>query len=41
MSDRYEIRYLPTAEKDLYDIFDYIQQDNLSATPYYSWGSPI
>jgi len=31
MSDLYEIRYLPTAEADLEDIFDYIMQDNPSA----------
>jgi toxin ParE1/3/4 len=31
MSDSYEIRYLPTAEEDLEDIFDYIMLDNPSA----------
>ena len=28
MSSQYEIRYLKTAECDLYGIFDYISQDN-------------
>jgi len=31
MSGLFEIRYLPTAEKDLDDIFDYIMRDNPSA----------
>lgn len=31
MSSQYEIRYLRTAECDLYGIFDYISQDNPSA----------
>jgi toxin ParE1/3/4 len=31
MSGRYEIRYLPTAEADLEEIFDYIVRDNPSA----------
>ncbi len=31
MSRLYNIRYLPTAEQDLDDIFDYILQDNPSA----------
>ncbi len=31
MSDLFEIRYLSSAEEDLRDIFDYIQQDNPSA----------
>ncbi|UCH98696.1 MAG: type II toxin-antitoxin system RelE/ParE family toxin, partial [Candidatus Aminicenantes bacterium] len=28
MSSEYEVRYLKTAECDLYGIFDYISQDN-------------
>ncbi len=31
MSSPFEIRYLPTAENDLDDIFDYIMMDNPSA----------
>ena len=31
MKKPYTIRYLKTAEKDLLDIFDYIQKDNPSA----------
>ncbi len=31
MSVPFEIRYLPTAENDLDDIFDYIMMDNPSA----------
>ncbi len=31
MNPLYEIRYLKSAEKDLYDIFDYIKLDNPSA----------
>ena len=31
MNPKYEIRYLKTAECDLYGIFDYISQDNPSA----------
>ena len=31
MNSLLEIRYLPTAEKDLDDIFDYIMRDNPSA----------
>jgi toxin ParE1/3/4 len=31
MHSRYEIRYLRTAECDLYGIFDYISRDNPSA----------
>ena len=31
MSGPFEIRYLSTAENDLYDIFDYIMMDNPSA----------
>ena len=31
MSGLFEIRYLPTAEKNLVDIFDYIMRDNPSA----------
>ena len=31
MSGEYKIRYLKTAECDLYGIFDYISQDNPSA----------
>lgn len=31
MSEKYSIRYLSTAEKDIEDIFNYICQDNPSA----------
>ena len=31
MNNPYELRYLSTAEKDLLEIFDYIQRDNPSA----------
>jgi len=31
MTGSYKIRYLPTAEKDLIEIFEYIKRDNLSA----------
>lgn len=31
MSLKYSIRYLKTAESDLYEIFDYIKRDNPSA----------
>ncbi|MCP4132485.1 MAG: type II toxin-antitoxin system RelE/ParE family toxin [bacterium] len=31
MSKRYTIKYLKTAEQDLYDIFDYIKKDNPTA----------
>ncbi len=31
MSTEYEIFYLQTAERDLYEIFDYIKKDNPSA----------
>jgi addiction module RelE/StbE family toxin len=31
MSEPFEIRYLPAAEEDLQDIFDYIVRDNPSA----------
>ena len=31
MSKEYEIFYLQTAERDLYDIFDYIKKDSPSA----------
>ncbi len=28
MSKKYEVHYLPTAEKDLTDILEYIRKDN-------------
>ena len=31
MSGRYDVRYLPAAEKDLLDILDYIARDNPDA----------
>jgi toxin ParE1/3/4 len=31
MSQKYEVRYLSTAQRDLREIFDYIQKDNPSA----------
>jgi len=31
MSKEYEILYLPTAERDLYEIFDYIKKDSPAA----------
>lgn len=31
MNTKYDIEYLPIAERDLIDIFDYIRQDNPSA----------
>ena len=31
MSEPFKIRYLSTAENDLYDVFDYIMRDNPSA----------
>jgi toxin ParE1/3/4 len=33
MSSRFTIRYLKTAEKDLDDIFDYIERDNPQSAP--------